>query len=210
MGLSCLDDSSVKLVLDTSTVINLNATGCAALILRALPFEIILTDVVYGELQEDSRSTRRDGVLIEGLVSAGLCKIANIGEADELLFGDLVIGPGTDTLDDGEAATIAHAVNQNAVAVLDERKARRICAERYATLRIASTVDMLCHGSVANVLGRNSLADAVFASLMDARMRVLPGHMVWVVDLIGLERAKVCLSLPLHARNQIRSGTFVG
>jgi predicted nucleic acid-binding protein len=210
MGLSCLDDSSVKLVLDTSTAINLNATGCAALILGALPFETILTDIAYGELQEDSRNGRRDGELIEGLVSAGLCRIASINEADELLFGNLVIGPGTDTLDDGEASTIAHAVNQNAVAVLDERKARRICAERYVTLRIASTVDLLCHDSVANVLGRSSLADAVFATLMNARMRVLPGHWDWVVDLIGSERAKVCLSLPLHARNQIRSGIFSG
>lgn len=210
MGLSCLDDSSVKLVLDTSTAINLNATGCAALILGALPFEIILTDVAYGELQEDSRSGRRDGELINRLVSAGLCRIAKIDAADELLFGDLIIGPGTDTLDDGEASTIAHAVSQNAVAVLDERKARRICSERYATLRIASTVDLLCHGSVANVLGRSSLADAVFASLLNARMRVLASHWDWVINLIGPERAKMCLSLPLHARHQIRSGNFIG
>ena len=154
MVLSCLDDSSVKLVLDTSTAINLNATGCSALVLGALPFEIILTDVVLGELQDDARNGRRDGELVEELVTAGLCRIANIDEADELLFGELVIGLGTDTLDDGEASTIAYSVNQNAVAVLDERKARRICAERYPSLRIASTVDLLCHGSVANALGK--------------------------------------------------------
>jgi predicted nucleic acid-binding protein len=204
MGLSCLDDSSDKLILDTSTAINLNATGCAALILGALPFEIVLTDVVYGELREDRRDARRDSELIADLVSSGVCKIANIDEADELLFGELVVGPGADTLDDGEASTIAHAVNQNAVAVLDERKARRICAERYSTLRIASTVDLLCFGSVANVLGRSPLADAVFASLMSARMRVLPSHLDWVVELIGPERARVCLSLPTHVRSQIR------
>ena len=209
MGLSCLDDSSVKLVLDTSTAINLNATGCSALVLGALPFEIILTDVVLGELQQDARNGRRDGELIEELVTAGLCRIANIDEADELLFGELVIGPGTDTLDDGEASTIAHSVNQNAVAVLDERKARRICVDRYPSLRIASTVDLLCHGSVANALGKSSLAEAVFASLQKARMRVLPTHWDWVINLIGPERAKMCPSLPLHARNQIRSGNFV-
>lgn len=209
MGLSCLDDSSVKLVLDTSTAINLSATGCAARILCALPFEIILTDVVQGELLEDARNGRRDGELIEELVTAGLCRIANIDEADELLFGELVIGPGTDTLDDGEASTIAHSVNQNAFAVLDERKARRICVERYPSLRIASTVDLLCHGSVANALGRSSLAEAVFASLQKARMRVLPSHWDWTIKLIGTERAKLCPSLPLHARNQITSGNFV-
>lgn len=209
MGLSCLDDSSVKLVLDTSTAINLNATGCSALIFGALPFEIILTDVVLGELQEDARSDRHDGELIKELVAAGLCRIANIDEADELLFGELVIGSGTDTLEDGEASTIAHSVNQNAVAILDERKARRICVERYPSLRIASTVDLLCYGSVVHALGESSLADAVFASLQKARMRVLPNHWDWVVNLIGPERAKMCLSLPPRARNQIRTGNFV-
>ena len=209
MGLSCLDDSSDKLVLDTSAAINLNATGCSALVLGALPFEIILTDVVLEELREDARNGRHDGELIGELVTAGLCRIANIDEADELLFGELVIGPGADTLDDGEASTIAHSVNQNAIAILDERKARRICVDRYPSLRIASTVDLLCHGSVANALGKSLLAEAVFASLQKARMRVLPSHRDWVINLIGPERAKKCLSLPLHARSQINSVNFV-
>jgi predicted nucleic acid-binding protein len=59
-----------------------------------------------------------------------------------------VVGPAQTTLDDGEAATIAHAVALNGVALIDERKANRICTERFPELRIASTVDILVHPSV--------------------------------------------------------------
>jgi predicted nucleic acid-binding protein len=131
MGLSCLNDPSAKLVFDASTVINLNATGCAAKVLRALSHPVILTDVVLGELQQDSRSGRRDGDLIAELIAAGLVRIENIADLSQSLFEDLVIGHGPDTLDDGEAATVAFGVERNVIPVLDERKARRICAERF-------------------------------------------------------------------------------
>ena len=174
MGLSCLTDPSAKLVFDASTAINLNATGCAAKVVRALPHPVILTDVVFGELQEDSLNGRRDGDLVAELIAAGLVRVENVADLTQSLFEDLVIGHGPDTLDDGEAATVAFAVERSLIPVLDERKARRICAERFPSQRIASTVDLLCHDAVAGALGASALGDAVFAALQEARMRVLP------------------------------------
>jgi len=200
MGLSCLTDPSAKLVFDASTAINLNATGCAAKVLRALSQPVILTDVVLGELQEDSRNGRRDGDLVAELVAAGLVQVENIADLSRSSFEDLVIGHGPDTLDDGEAATLAFAVERDVIPVLDERKARRICAERFPSQRIASTVDLLCHDAVLSALGASALGDAVFAALQEARMRVLPPYEKWVAELIGTERAQACLSLPRRAR----------
>lgn len=200
MGLSYLTDPSVTLVFDASTAINLNATGCAAKVLRALPHPVILTDVVLGELQEDSRSGRRDGDLMAELIAAGLVGIENIEDLTQSLFEDLVIGHGPDTLDDGEAATVAFAVERGFIPVLDERKARRICAERFPSQRVASTVDLLCHDAVTGALGASALGDAVFASLQEARMRVPPPYEDWVVQQIGIERARACLSLRRRAR----------
>jgi predicted nucleic acid-binding protein len=112
----------------------------------------------------------------------------------------LVVGPAVETVDDGEAATIAYAVESDAVAILDDRKAIRICATRYPQVPLGSTVDLFSHPSVIGALGKTSLADAVFAALQQARMRVLPHHMDWVIALIGQERARMCPSLPKAAR----------
>ena len=53
-------------------------------------------------------------------------------------------------------------------------------------------------------VGAAGLADAVFGALQQARMRVLPQHLDWVVTLIGQDRAQVCPSLPRIVR--VKSG----
>lgn len=206
MGLSCLTDPTAKLVFDASTAINLNGTGCAAKILRALRHEVIITDVVLGELKEDFQSGRKDGEMVERLIAAGLVRVENIADLTQPIFESLVIGHGPDTLDDGEAATVAYAAERRATAVLDERKARRICADRFSATNIASTVDLLCHDAVAAALGPATLADAVFSALQHARMRVLPQHEGWIVSCIGPQRAALCPSLPYRLRT--KSGTI--
>ena len=63
MRLSCLTDPAIRLVADASALINLNASGQVRAILAAIPNPLLVTDVVMGELQEDSRSGRRDADL---------------------------------------------------------------------------------------------------------------------------------------------------
>ena len=105
------------------------------------------------------------------------------------------------TLDDGEAATIAHALWRDAVALIDERKARRICAERFPRLRLASTVDVLLHSLVTDALGETGQRDAIFRALRDAKMQVVPpDRMQELVRRIGPVRAAACTSLPVWAR----------
>ena len=53
MSLCCLTDPNIDLVADTSTAINLNASGYAREILSAIPNALLVTDVVLGELSED-------------------------------------------------------------------------------------------------------------------------------------------------------------
>ena len=115
-------------------------------------------------------------------------------------FEELVVGPADTTLDDGEAATIAYALTHTSTALIDERKAMRICAQRFPNLRVASTVDVLNHPEVQRELGTDALADAVFNALVRGRMRVLPHQLEWVVALIGADRAALCHSLSRRAR----------
>jgi predicted nucleic acid-binding protein len=200
MALSCLADTTVPVVLDASAAINLNASGFAEAVLRALPNRAVITEIVMNELTGDYRTGRRDAEIIAALMKADRIAIVQLSEMQLRHFEMLVVGPAVQTLDDGEAATIAYAAESDAVAILDDRKAIRICATRYPRTPIGSTVDLFSHPSVIGALGTASLADAVFAALQHARMRVLPHHMDWVIALIGQERARMCPSLPKAAR----------
>ena len=152
------------------------------------------------ELRLDSRTGRDDGCMMAGYIADGLIDEAKVDSLNGDHFGNLVSGHSVDTLDDGEAATLALAVEMSAVAVLDERKARRIAEVRYPGLLVASTIDILALDSVEKELGRVNLANAIYRALTDARMRVLAEHSDWVVALIGKERAVTCSSLPQHTR----------
>jgi hypothetical protein len=67
-------------------------------------------------------------------------------------------------------------------------------------------VDIFAHPNVKDALGNERLASAVFNALYEGRMRVLPRHVEWVIDLIGAERAGSCASLP----NSVRRSTGAG
>ncbi|MDZ7840381.1 MAG: hypothetical protein U5R46_06100 [Gammaproteobacteria bacterium] len=189
------------MVLDASVVINLNATGHSAAILDALPNRVLVVDEVRQEVERDSRNGRKDADIFAGLVASSQVEVVELGEAGMQQFTNLVSGPATETLDDGEAATITYALEQDLTVLIDERKANRICAERYTGLETACTVDVLAHESIDSLLGRETLAEAVFNALYYGRMRVPNQHLGWVVDLIGAERAGQCNSLPRSARS---------
>jgi predicted nucleic acid-binding protein len=200
MGLSCLSDQSAPIVGDTSTIINLNATGCASAILRAIPNRLMITDVVLDELREDGQSKRNDAQLAATLIEQRLITVVDIDSLTGNDFESLVAGMSAATLDDGEAATIAYASEKNFIALIDESKANRICKVQYPKLLVGSTVDLLALDSLEEKLGRPALADAAYQALTGARMRVLPHHLNWIVDLIGPERVGQCLSLPKRVR----------
>lgn len=195
-----LTDPAAPAVIDTSAAINLIATGCAGEILRALPNRVMAVDAIPRELEEGRRRGRKDADLLNELVAARLVEIVTLNDRATDTFEQLVIGPAAMTLDDGEAATIAYALELNGIAIIDERKATRICAGRFPALGIACTVDLFAHPEVARALGRKGLAQAMLNALRTARMRVLPHHIAWVVELIGAREAASCISLPRSIR----------
>jgi predicted nucleic acid-binding protein len=188
------------LIADTSVVINLNATGCAADILQALPHKMVIVDIIKGELELGRRRGRRDAQLMAELIASKRIDVVTLGEVGLGHFEQLVVGPAAETLDDGEAATLACALELGGTAVIDERKALRICSSRFAGLATASSLDLLGHAEVCKALGPDRLAEAVFLALRDARMRVFERHLDWVIELIGRDRASQCPSLPRKAR----------
>jgi predicted nucleic acid-binding protein len=200
MASTLLTDPAVPLIADTSAIINLNSTGHAPEIVRAIPSKVVVVDTVSTELDDGRERGRQDADLLNSLVAAGLIEIVKLNDSCAIHFEKLVVGPASMTLDDGEAATIAYAFVHEGIAIIDERKATRICGEMFPELRICSTVDILAHPDVWRSLGKQLLAEAVLNALRNGRMRVLPHHIEWVVDLIGPEHAAACPSLPKAAR----------
>ena len=195
-----LSNCPPPLVADTSVVINLIATGFASPIIEALRHSLIVADVVPSELAIGSGRGRTDLERFNELVNGAIIKVASLGDLGMQHFESLVIGPAAETLDDGEAATIACAIERSGVAYIDERKAWRICSERYKALNVGSTVDLLTHADVRAQLSDETVADAIYNALQRGRMSVLPTHFSVVVSLIGAERAALCESLPRSIR----------
>ena len=197
---SCLNDPTLLAVADTSVVINVNATQCAGTILDALPYRIAVVKEVALELEAGRRNGRNDADGLNALVGAGQVEIVHLGNDGIGHFARLVSGPAADTLDDGEAATIAYAMEHCATALIDERKANKICAKRFRALLTGCTVDLLAHSEIETALGRTGLAEAVFNALYYGRMRVPELHLDWIVTLIGQDRTGKCISLPRSIR----------
>ena len=201
---SCLNNPTALVVADASVAINLNATGFAESILDALPNRFAVVEEVALELVNGRSRGRNDADALNTLIATGRVDIVRLGNPATEYFTSLVSGSAAETLDDGEAATIAYALEQGATALIDERKAKRICAERYGALASGCTIDVLAQNEVEAALGHGRLADGVFNALYHGRMRVLAQHMNWIanwiVNLIGPERAAQCVSLPRSVR----------
>lgn len=200
-----LTDPLIPLVADSSTVINLIATGCAPTILTAVPNPIVVVDVIPGELDTGRSRGRPHAERLQELVAAKQIKIVTLGDTGWQHFETLVAGSAKQTLDDGEAATIGYAAEHGAIAIIDEKRGTRIATSQFPSLRIVTTVDVLLLPQIRQTLGDRAFAEAVFAALRDARMAVFPHNLDEVIRLIGPERAAMCQSLPKAHRIPVRN-----
>lgn len=200
-----LNDPTCILIVDASAAISITACAYASQIVNAIPNRLIVPDVVVSELVSGKHKGRTNAEQLCNLIENDQLDVTTMGNMAVSHFVDLVIGPAQDTLDDGEAATIACALENSGIPLIDERKARRICDERYPNLPYGCTVDIFAHPDVREALGDVDLAQALFNALTEARMRVLPQHEDWVVNLIGPENAASCRSLSRSIRLQVKA-----
>ncbi|MDW9378028.1 hypothetical protein NKZ03_00205 [Sinorhizobium meliloti] len=194
---------SADLIVDTSVIINLNATGQAAEIIRAFGVMLRASTVVRDELIGDRFGARNDAEMAKKLVDEGLLKYVELDDQGELIFASLVSGSAAESLDDGEAATLAVGAVLGHTVVMDERKAQRIAGERFASMQIITTADILCSERVVADLGTAQVGNLIFNGLIGARMFVPERHHGWVASLLGA-RIVQCHSLPASLRQATR------
>jgi predicted nucleic acid-binding protein len=200
VGLLIFPPESQSLVGDASVWISLMASGRSDEILRAIPNACVITDIAMAEL-ERGRARGRDTIDgVERLVAKRIVSVVMCPEVAEPTFLELVGGNAADTLDDGEACTLAYALHTNGCALIDEKKATGLAARRFPSLKLLSTVDLMLSAFVLDQLGADGSAEALYASLTGARMRVPPHCVDDVCKLLGEERARRCRSLPGRSR----------
>lgn len=187
-------------VADASVWINLSATGCAETILGSYAGALVITRTALSELERGRAKGRQAADDVTGWLRLGLMNLVDLDPQDDDLFLSLVAGDASQTLDDGEAATLVHAQRARATAFIDERKATTLAAVRFPELVIASTVDLLFTPSVRTALGDARLGDALYGALVHARMRVASHRTIEVIEYVGRERLEACLSLPANLR----------
>jgi predicted nucleic acid-binding protein len=200
---SCLTDQDKVIVLDASVIINLLATGYATEILQALNASLVVTGHIVREIEQGAANGRQEFKLLAELIDASFLQMKELsGPSLEHFFG-MVSGKTSDSLGDGEAATLAFAYSNMVSAAIDEKKATRIASERFELMKVVTTIDILAYEPVRTLLGYTTLASATFQALRIARMQVRPHQLEWVIRLIGEGNLAACSSLKRYARRKI-------
>lgn len=197
---SCLTDRNSILVLDASVIINLLATNYASPILNAVPNSIVVTDNVVREIDRGSANGRPEPTLLRELIHNKILNRLELSGIALEHFFDLVSGSAADSLGDGEAATLALAYSKGFTAAIDEKKATKISSQRFETLKIITTVDILAYEPVRISLGDKALSEATLQALKYARMQVRDSQFSWIEKIIGCENAGLPPSLRRFAK----------
>lgn len=194
--------SDTPFVFDASALINIASSGFCSEFISLLGRKCIAETIVWREVTTyiEKYSLNKN---IENAVVCGQIDIVDMSDLEASSYIDFITSPHPNTLDDGEAATIAVAQNQKAIAIIDEKKGNRIAGELVPPLDVLSTLDLF-RAIEAECHSRDMcLNTALFNSLTQAKMRVPHKHEGWVVQLLSTDQITQCSSLPLRLRKEV-------
>lgn len=200
MGLLIFPPSEQSLVGDASFWVSIVASGRSEDILRAIPNPMLITDIAVEELERGRARGRYTFDGVQSLIASSLLSVVTCPEEAEEVYYNLVGGDAAETLDDGEACTLAYALYSSSCAVIDEKKATALARRRYPALPLLSTSDLMLSALVQSAIGMEGAATALFEALMGARMRVPPHLVEEVCTILGEDRVGQCRSLPQRQR----------
>ena len=195
---SSLTDDLGSLILDTSVLINLHACSYGERILTAVPNDIIVPRVVAGELEHETSRTNGEHGFLRGLVTRQKVTLGDMTENENMLFTKLA--SGSPSLGDGEAATIAIAVERRCLPLLDDGKARARAMDVLCGQAPGWSLDLFRHESTISALAGAAAIDALFLALRDGRMRVPVESTEYLIGLLGSDRARQCTCLPNYRK----------
>lgn len=195
-------DGTHPLIADASSLINLHACKVDDLLLSKLPHSFIVSKNAADELERGRKKGYADADKLFENAEAGLLTIKSMSDFALGIWESLICGEAYDTLDDGEAATLALAVEHSGIALIDEQKALRIAKERFPEIEVVSTVGLLLHPDTTAILGKQGQTCAIFCALTEAKMNVPAPLVERVAALLGPEMLRECRSIPGNVRKR--------
>ncbi|KCZ95449.1 hypothetical protein HHI_04815 [Hyphomonas hirschiana VP5] len=199
---STLTDEHRELAIDASVLINLLGTGEAEAVLLALARPIIIASEVYREVKRDPFTGTDATGIVSALETRGLVTRFDLDAEGTAHMLDLVSAPGSDALDDGEAATIALGARRRCCVVIDEMRGRRIANGVPIEAGVLGTLDILACRSVQKALGETRFHAAILSAARAARMRFPVEYGAWVETLLGEDEARSLPGLRAYYRTR--------
>jgi predicted nucleic acid-binding protein len=172
---------------DASALINMIGSGVPEEVLLALEAKTVVTKQVLKEVRRcPFESKHAEGPLVP-LREGGFLEVVELDDETIEVFLSLVGAKPPDDLDDGEASTIAYGVTHGAVVVIDERKGRRICRERFPALRTLCSIDLFRLYFSQNDSNLEKCRNALMSAIKIARMHIPPSYREWVDRMLADE-----------------------
>jgi predicted nucleic acid-binding protein len=131
-------------VLDTCCILNFCASGHLIEILKSIPAQVVVTEVVKSRelltLKRVEENSEISAITFEGAIGQGLISIEDFrSEAEENAF----INYASELKDDGESATFAIAANRNWAVATDDQKATSFFKREFPQIQLLSSLDIL-------------------------------------------------------------------
>ena len=135
-------------VLDACCILNFCASGNFIAILKAIPAQVVVTEVVKSKelltLQRLENEENQGAIQFQTAIEQGLLSVVDFeSEAEEETFVNYAFELG----DDGESATCAIAFHRGWAIATDDRKAISFFQKEAPHLQILSTLEIIKHWS---------------------------------------------------------------
>ena len=199
---SKLLDRHRALVIDASVLINLLGTGEIEAIFEAVERPVYLARPALSEVTRDPLTGQSPAPVLELLATRGFVICRDMDSQTRAHMVALTGAPGSDALDDGEAATIAVGASMNCAVVIDEARGRRIAANTHVAEDILGTLDIIASTRIFGILGEDRVRAAILSACRHARMRVPHEWRAWIVDTIGEHAARQLPTLNAYFRGR--------
>lgn len=183
------------LVLDNSVLVNLFSLQYGVRIRECIQNKFIIPDRVVDEFTRRPDDVKQREAFIQRLLDKELIEIRGFQSEEEKSLFEQLTDEQT-SLGDGEAMTISTAFCNNYVPVIDENKGTKEAKKLMKSIPVARSTDILMHASVHKSLTEQDYASSVSNALSIGKMHVDLRMRDSIVDLIGVDKALECHSLP--------------
>jgi predicted nucleic acid-binding protein len=164
-------------LLDACCILNLCASGQMLAILKSIPAQVVVTQVVQeyelNTLQRLDEEDNEGAIQFETAIAQGLLKVVDFeseAEAESFVNYAAVLG------DDGESATCAIAIHRGWAIATDDKAAISFFQQGTPYLQVTSTLEIIKHWSEEAGIDSSALCDALNAIRVKGRYMPHKSH----------------------------------